>query len=134
MQGVTVNLPEGYGGIILRGPANSGTRGKGKGVVDNVSKERETTSKSKRGRASRKGAQIEVDDHHDIPTEESQDDVDQEPVRRLMPTGTFSSFVLWSPDGPVDEARDEYLRSLTEWTTLAAEVCSFVGGSVCLHH
>ena len=44
------------------------------------------------------------------------------PARVLCPTGTFGSFVLWHPDIPMDEERDEYLRSLTEWTRLAAEV------------
>jgi hypothetical protein len=44
------------------------------------------------------------------------------PVNTLYPTGAFSSFVVWNPDIPVDEGRDEYLRTLTEWIGLAAEV------------
>lgn len=43
-------------------------------------------------------------------------DVAMGPVRTLQATGTFSSFVLWNLDIPMDESRDEYLRSLTEWT------------------
>ncbi|KAH9971005.1 hypothetical protein BGW80DRAFT_1325058, partial [Lactifluus volemus] len=37
--------------------------------------------------------------------------------------GRFDSFVLWHPDNPVDEGKDEYLRSLSEWVNIAAEVC-----------
>ena len=43
-------------------------------------------------------------------------------VRQLIPTPTFSSFTIWSPDIPVDEGKDEYIRCLVEWTKLAAEV------------
>ncbi|KAF8888076.1 ribonuclease H2, subunit C [Infundibulicybe gibba] len=50
--------------------------------------------------------------------------IDDEPaaVRTLMPTSQFSSFVVWHPDHPVDENQDVYIRSLTEWTRLAAEI------------
>jgi len=37
--------------------------------------------------------------------------------------GKFQRFTLWHPDIPVDEARDEYVRSLKEWVALASEVC-----------
>ena len=47
---------------------------------------------------------------------------DEVHVRTLKPTSTFSSFVLWNADRPVDENKDEYLRSLTEWTKLSAVV------------
>lgn len=45
-----------------------------------------------------------------------------EEVKVLVPTGRFDSFMLWNPDIPVDEGKDEYLRSLTEWIALAAEI------------
>lgn len=44
------------------------------------------------------------------------------PVRMLTAESTFSSLLVWNADIPVDEARDQYLRSLSEWTRLAAEV------------
>ena len=44
------------------------------------------------------------------------------PVRVLKPSARFDSFVLWHPDIPVDEEMDEYLRSLSEWVNIAAEV------------
>jgi ribonuclease H2 non-catalytic Ylr154p-like subunit len=34
----------------------------------------------------------------------------------------FDSFVLWHRDIPVDEGRDVYLRSLSEWMNIASEV------------
>ena len=98
MKGVTVNLPEGYEGIVLR--------------VD----EERANDRMKRGRRRRKA---EVDE--DVDMEEGTDEEEEE-RRTFKPTGQFSSFVLWSPDLPVDPSRDEYLRSLTEWTKLAAEV------------
>jgi hypothetical protein len=36
--------------------------------------------------------------------------------------GQFQRFILWHPDVPVDDARDEYTRSLKEWIALATEV------------
>jgi hypothetical protein len=46
-------------------------------------------------------------------------------IRRLTPVSRFSSLTVWSPDIPVDEGKDEYLRSLTEWTKLAAEIHAY---------
>jgi hypothetical protein len=43
-------------------------------------------------------------------------------VRVLRPSAMFSSFVLWNADIAVDEGKDEYLRTITEWMDLAAEV------------
>jgi ribonuclease H2 subunit C len=51
--------------------------------------------------------------------------VDERPVRLLKPAARFDSFVLWHPDIPVDEGKDEYLRSLSEWVNIAAEVRSW---------
>ena len=47
---------------------------------------------------------------------------DEVPTRVLEPVSTFSSFVLWNADIPANDGRDEYVRSLREWTKLAAEV------------
>ncbi|KAI0291501.1 ribonuclease H2, subunit C [Multifurca ochricompacta] len=44
------------------------------------------------------------------------------PVKILKPAARFDSFVLWHPDIPVDEGKDEYLRSLSEWVNIATEV------------
>ena len=54
------------------------------------------------------------------------EDEEKPPVRVLKPTARFDSFVLWHPDIPVDEGKDEYLRSLSEWTNIASEVRAYV--------
>jgi len=50
---------------------------------------------------------------------------DEETLRVLEPVSTFSSFTIWNPDYPLDEGKDEYLRSLTEWSKLATEINYF---------
>ena len=50
-------------------------------------------------------------------------DMDQEtPLRKLIPQSTFSSITIWHSDRAVDETRDEYYRTLTEWMSLSHEV------------
>jgi ribonuclease H2 subunit C len=60
----------------------------------------------------------DMDDAMDV----DESSVDPATIRTLVPVSQFSSFVLWHADHPVDEGRDEYFRSLTEWTRLAHEV------------
>ena len=47
---------------------------------------------------------------------------DGRPVRVMKAAARFDSFVLWHPDIAVDEGKDEYLRSLSEWVNIAVEV------------
>ncbi|KZT07337.1 uncharacterized protein LAESUDRAFT_124757 [Laetiporus sulphureus 93-53] len=110
VQGLQVTLPVGYGGLVLRTPDEK---------PKNDSPQGRTGEKKRKGgmRLTRHSARAVIDDD----AEETLDDPDT-PVRRLQPTATFSSFVLWNQDIPVDDGRDEYLRSLTEWTRLAAEI------------
>ena len=119
VHGATVNLPKGYSGIVLRADGNES--GKGKAADDNKN---EASSKSRKGRSARKASRVDVDE--DVNMDEGEGPLQEEdnengPVRTLNPTESFSSFVLWNPDLPVDEAKDEYLRSLAEWIPLAAE-------------
>ncbi|KIM90262.1 hypothetical protein PILCRDRAFT_811981 [Piloderma croceum F 1598] len=120
VHGATVNLPKGYSGIVLRPDGDES--GKGKSADDNKN---EASSKSRKGRLARKTSRVDVDE--DVNMDEGEGSLQEEenengPVRTLNPTESFSSFVLWNPDLPVDEAKDEYLRSLTEWIPLAAEI------------
>ncbi|KAI0741252.1 ribonuclease H2, subunit C [Daedaleopsis nitida] len=124
MHGTKVMLPEGYAGIVLRSPEDV----KGKGVAP-VAKRQDEEKKSKtKGRSTRRSKRaqevIEVQDDEEAMDVSGSQDVatEEEPTRTLEPTSTFSSFVLWTPDNPVDAGRDEYLRSLKEWTRLAAEI------------
>ena len=83
----------------------------------------EERSKSKRGRWGWKAEVIPIDE--DVDMEDDGNGADEMQKRKGFLhklTVPFSSFVLWNPDFPVDLLRDEYLRSLTEWTKLAEEV------------
>ncbi|KDQ61812.1 hypothetical protein JAAARDRAFT_76740 [Jaapia argillacea MUCL 33604] len=108
VHGLTIDLPEGYGGIVLQSPDTK---------VDKDDKRKDANGSEKPRRSARR---MEVDE------EDGLDDIHEDsasvPVRTLELTGTFSSFVLWHPDIPVDDGKDEYVRALTEWTSLAAEV------------
>lgn len=42
--------------------------------------------------------------------------------RFVVPAGVFLGVRVWGADTPVDGGRDEYVRSLEEWTALADEV------------
>jgi ribonuclease H2 subunit C len=112
VHGVEVALPNGYVGIVLRGDAHGKTH-------------QTTTSNPKRQPTRRRQLRRQSD-----VVEEAQylDDAatmspeDGRPVRVLKPAARFDSFVLWHPDIAVDEGKDEYLRSLSEWVDIAAEV------------
>ena len=120
MHGQAVDLPDGYAGVVLRAPDNK----MGKGMASSCRKKEEenpkssgrTTRRSKRGQEEAK-----VEDEADAPEflETASDEV---PTRFLEPVSTFASFVLWNPDIPANDGRDEYVRSLREWTKLVAEV------------
>lgn len=43
-------------------------------------------------------------------------------IRELQVSSRFSAFTLWHPDIPVVERDDVYLRSIREWTALAAVI------------
>ena len=56
-------------------------------------------------------------------------DMDEElPLRKLIPQSTFSSITLWHADRAVDETRDDYYRTLTEWIALSHEVSKHLDG------
>ncbi|TFK82269.1 hypothetical protein K466DRAFT_666604 [Polyporus arcularius HHB13444] len=120
MHGVMVDLPDGYAGIVLRAPDDK----KGKGVASNrPTEEEKPVSKGRSTRRSKRAQEaVKVEDEEmdvgDMPGTASEEG----PTRVLEPVSTFSSFLLWHPDIPVNDGRDEYVRSLKEWTRLAAEI------------
>ncbi|KAF9224123.1 hypothetical protein BS17DRAFT_780505 [Gyrodon lividus] len=136
MYGQAVGLPEGYGGLVLQAPSLD-AKGQGKEDARASSKppfkSTKAKSKSKSTRATRqstRGGNMEEDDDEGSHMDgEGGDCVSpppdpSAPIRKLIPASTFSSFTLWTPDRPVDEGRDEYMRALAEWTRLAAEIHS----------
>ncbi|KII86010.1 hypothetical protein PLICRDRAFT_178307 [Plicaturopsis crispa FD-325 SS-3] len=127
VHGVTVDLPEGYAGVVLRGDSD----GMSGGSRNNSRLEKKPLEKPKSKRRTRTSTRAGgVDMDVDVAEEAENESADAQqdsggPSRTLELAGTFSSFVLWHPDIPVDDGRDEYLRSLTEWTKLSAEVHRF---------
>lgn len=114
LRGLTVDLPEGYVGLVLKND-NIGTKKSLKEKIKGVFKRKEHNGRATR-RATRQTTQ--VDDESD--EEEIDGDMEVEaPAQNLTPQSHFSSFVVWNPDIPIDEGQDEYLRSLTEWIRLA---------------
>jgi hypothetical protein len=124
IHGLKVDLPVGYRGIVLRGDEN------GKG--DNDAIKQKDTEKRARGKVTsrkRKATRQEaLDIEEDMEKQDDfhLDDLESESHRVLTPSATFNSFVLWNPDIPVDEGRDEYVRSLNEWTRLADVVSLYL--------
>ncbi|KAI0923650.1 hypothetical protein AcV5_009131 [Taiwanofungus camphoratus] len=142
VHGLEVGLPEGYAGVVLRAPGEEGSAeggGSWKGTQKTGAKSRAgKTGRQTRGtRRARKAADADVAEHGEDGGDCGEDaDADARlesgrlggedgAARVLRPVSAFSSFVLWNPDIPVDEGRDEYLRTLTEWTRLAAEIHRF---------
>ncbi|KIJ65479.1 hypothetical protein HYDPIDRAFT_110567 [Hydnomerulius pinastri MD-312] len=129
MYGQSVQLPEGYGGLVLRAPLLNGNA---KGKKKEVSKPLSKNPKSKRKTRSKKineeegGEEDEerATDVERLKDEEAPPPPSEKEPKTLLPTSTFSSFTLWTPDIPLDEGRDEYVRALVEWTRLAAEIHS----------
>ncbi|KAG6879054.1 hypothetical protein C0992_005543 [Termitomyces sp. T32_za158] len=111
IQGLKVAIPEGYVGVVLRGKDASNRDKKGKGP------ERKTLRNDEK-RATRSRRKDANDEPESVGDDLMNVDDDEE-TRTLSIASQFSSFVLWHADHPVDEGRDEYIRSLSEWTQLA---------------
>ena len=112
VQGLEIVLPHGYKGLVLRNELPSK-------VSRPVRKDRKKTRSTRR--------KMECEDQEDEDgTEQASETETSEAVRELVPSHTFESFILWNPDRHVDEGQDEYIRTLKEWTALAAEVCCVI--------
>ena len=114
VHGVEVSLPKGYAGIVLRGDTD-----------DRAHPRPSTGGKFKRRPVRNSRGRSAGEELDGISLEDGEEEPPA-PVRVLKPTARFDSFVLWHPDIPVDEGRDEYLRSLSEWMDIASEVRAYV--------
>ncbi|KAJ3987850.1 ribonuclease H2, subunit C [Lentinula detonsa] len=126
VQGLKVDIPEGYTGVVFRSEDETGEsqnvskdeppsgKGKGKPTTAVQQKQGRTTRRSLRSRA--------VDDETmNIDAEEQQEDVlNSHSTLNLAPSSKFESFVLWHPDIPVDTGRDEYMSAIGEWMRIAS--------------
>ncbi|TFK21846.1 hypothetical protein FA15DRAFT_644991 [Coprinopsis marcescibilis] len=133
IQGLSVDLPKGYRGLVLKSPkplevssakstSKVGKAGPPKGMGNNVTKPK--------GRLTRSAVSERVTEVEEVVVvaDDSSMDVDDSqteshvPTKNLTISGQFSSFVIWKPDHPVVEIQDEYFRSMHEWTAISAEV------------
>lgn len=117
VRGTKIDLPAGFAGVTLSSLDSTPSESSTSALAENGRRTRSNKAPLSQ-RARQAAEELEEDAEAGMPV----DEVDQGPVKVLQATGTFSSFMLWHPDIPVDEGRDEYVRSLTEWTKIAAEV------------
>ncbi|KAF9645809.1 hypothetical protein BDM02DRAFT_3189379 [Thelephora ganbajun] len=121
IRGTRISVPDGYTGVVLIGA--------------DANKTKQPSSLPSLGRrpSKRSGRVIHVDED-DEPQDIDMDDTgegadaggwgeeEDVPSRTLTLASVFSSFTVWNPDIPVGEGRDEYIRSLNEWTKLTAMI------------
>jgi len=122
IRGTRISVPDGYTGTVLIG------------ADANRTKQPSRSPPQMGRRLSRRSGRVVRVDEDDEPQDVDMDDVgegadgdgqeeeEETLTRTLTLASTFSSFMVWNPDIPVDEGRDEYIRSLNEWTKLSAIV------------
>lgn len=130
--GTEIPLPGGYAGVVLRSDTSNKNAHNGSANGANGTSKRNGTVNGKKGstQGTRRSKHIEITDDdaeaYDSSLQEGMDIDDpyglQEDVKMLRATQTFQSLLVWNADVAVDEGQDEYVRSLREWTTVAAEV------------
>ncbi|KAK7448402.1 hypothetical protein VKT23_013666 [Stygiomarasmius scandens] len=131
IQGLTVDLPQGYTGVILHSTDDDAPTTKTKAglATAKMSERLEQGGRLLRGKVKAKlttlSSVIDVDGMEDGDDGEvggTRNANTLGNVRMLQPTSRFSSFILWHPDIPVDEGRDEYHGALNEWVAIAHAV------------
>ncbi|KZV81720.1 ribonuclease H1 small subunit, partial [Exidia glandulosa HHB12029] len=142
VEGTRVALPEGYVGLVLQSDAQASTLTASSHArrppsptkpkkAFTKSKGRKTRSSTVRDEPEPEPEPVEampdaMDLDAPLPADEASLDVeipaDAVATRQLTPAGKFDSFLVWGADYAVDEGFDDYIRSLKEWTSLAAEV------------
>jgi ribonuclease H2 subunit C len=123
IQGLKLEVPPGYVGVVLKADDKS-SRTTGKARDNMIGKVAKAKAKRRFTRNTTRVIDVDAEEERDMDDAMDVDEssVDPATIRTLVPVSQFSSFVLWHADHPVDEGRDEYFRSLTEWTRLAHEV------------
>lgn len=149
--GQPIRVPEGYTGLMLLretkdGDTNDqGENGGAEGVQKDKAKVKSSSERAKalkakaaaksKSRAAKRSKRYQEDEEEDEEGDaELAEEIDPSDGREkaglrkeshpqvLIAKGRFDEFTLWHPDGPVDKTRDEYIRSLNDWITLASEI------------
>ncbi|GJJ11381.1 hypothetical protein Clacol_005613 [Clathrus columnatus] len=109
LKGLEIDIPEGYVGIVLKGDDEN----------DNfVLPKKRPFSPAKR-KKTRRNPVVEEEDQNAGMEEIEKQSVE---TKILRPVGQFNSFTIWNPDVDIDETNDEYIRALTDYRKLLAEV------------
>lgn len=121
--GTDISLPSGYVGLILR--SETQPRLPPKQHPSSISGRSTRSARNTRG--SRQSKPIEVDEvdeaSMDVDADLLKGDEDESGNTKVLePIQTFDTIRVWNADVSVDEGKDEYIRSLREWTALAASV------------
>ena len=147
MHGLGVSLPQGYMGLVLHSKDASIQSSSPTPTIPMKRKRGGDSTPSKllekkKGRGIRKTRSSAAMDMDDIPDIGGADDMytlmsqvddssessslvvaggtpNNSMNKCLTPVRAFGSIVVWQPDMPVDEGRDEYIRAMDEWTRLA---------------
>ena len=123
LHGLSVDLPHGYSGIVLKPEELQSEKGAAGAPPKRLALANNERRKSRRSTRSSTRASIDnVDGGGNVPMEQETLDGDEGVIQTLCPTAKFSNFTLWNADVDVDEGRDEYLRTLSEYQHLLAEV------------
>ncbi|TFK73725.1 hypothetical protein BDN72DRAFT_150526 [Pluteus cervinus] len=141
VQGLNIDIPEGYVGVILK----SGEEQKKSAHADDI-RDLKRSQSARRGRAKATGRgtrrstrSVPVDDVVDVDGDTVMDDdtpfgdieaadelgntsLASVPMQQLQVVSQFSQLIVWHPDIPVDEHSDDYIRALKEWSFLASEI------------
>jgi hypothetical protein len=122
VRGTRIPVPHGYTGVVLVG------------VDTNKSNQPPSSPPPLGHRPSRRSRHVIHVDEDDGPQDVDMDDAgggadvdsqgeeEESPTRTLTLASQFSSFMVWNHDIAVDDGRDEYIRSLNEWTKLSTMV------------
>lgn len=137
LHGRSVDLPDGYSGIVLKPEELQSEKGAAGAPPKRLALANNERRKGRRStRNSTRANMDSVDGDGDVPMDQETLDGDEEVIQTLRPTAKFSNFTLWNGDVDVDEGRDEYLRTLSEYQHLLAEVrliCSARDTSIVLN-
>ncbi|KAK1217203.1 hypothetical protein PQX77_020156 [Marasmius sp. AFHP31] len=143
MHGLSVDVPEGFTGVVLRSEGVTAEQKQKLAAMKEKERLKAAATKRKEKLRGKAGEVVDtpsratrsslrktnVEDVMDVDEDEDEDEtVEDEEAEdstqlNLVPASQFSSFVLWHPDIPVDTGKDEYYGTISEWMKISHLVC-----------